>query len=94
MPGVGPKPATDLLKRFGSIDAILSRLMEIKSDKLRADLLGASENLRRNQLLIGLHLSLAGGPSLAELTPRPPELPKLREMYKRWGFRSLLSEIT
>jgi DNA polymerase-1 len=94
VPGVGPKTATDLLKRFGSAEAVLSKLMDIKADKLRADLLGAADNVRRNQLMIRLHMDLQGGPSLDELVPKAPNLPVLRDLYRRWGFRSLLAEIS
>lgn len=93
VPGIGPKTATDLLKRFDSIDALLTRLNEVKSDKQRADLLGAADNLRRNRRMIALKTSFTDGPELTALAPGNPEKTKLRDMYRRWGFRSLLAEL-
>lgn len=93
VPGVGPKTATDLLKRFGTIDALLTGAGTIKHEKLRNDVQTHAEVLRRNQRMVRLRCDLPDGPELAALVPRPPGKPQLREMYRRWGFRSLLSEL-
>lgn len=93
VPGVGPKTATELLLRFGSIDSLLNRLMEVKQDKLRASLLGAGDALRRNQKMIRLQMALSGGPALENLAPGALQVEPLREMYRRWNFRSLLAEL-
>lgn len=92
-PGVGPKTAADLLRRFGTIQILLSRIPEIKSEKLRFDLAGSADILRRNQHMIRLREALAGGLSLAELTPRKPDEDRLKELYRRCGFRGLLAEL-
>jgi DNA polymerase I len=91
--GVGPKTAADLLRRFGSIDGILPRLHEVKSDKLRAELAGAAEALRRNQFMVRLKDDLQGGPSPGEIIFKTPDPARLRDMYRRWGFRGLLAEL-
>ncbi|MBN8246788.1 MAG: 5'-3' exonuclease [Verrucomicrobia bacterium] len=93
VPGVGPKTAADLLRRFGSVDQIYARLAEIKSDSQRTALAGASDAVRRNQLMVRLHETKAGGPGLEGLTPGVADLPALRLLYSRWGFRSLLAEV-
>ena len=43
--------------------------------------------------MVRLHDSKTGGPDLASLTPGEPNLPILRGLYARWGFKSLLSEV-
>lgn len=91
--GVGPKTATDLLKRFGSIEQLLARAGELKSETQRAAVQASGEILRRNRLMIRLRDDLVGGHALETLAPRPPEKPKLRELYRRWNFRSLLAEL-
>lgn len=93
VPGVGPKTATELLRKYSSIDGLYRRLTEIKSESQRTALAAAAEAVRRNQLMIRLHEAKVGGPDLATLTPGVPKLPALREMYARWGFKSLLSEV-
>ena len=93
LPGVGPKTATDLLQRHGSIDGMLAGLAAIKHERLRRDLETHAEILRRNQSMVRLKCDLAGGPGLPALAPRAADKSMLREMYRRWGFRSLLSEL-
>ena len=93
IPGVGPKTATDLLKRFGSIDALLAGVATIKHEKLRLDVETHADVLRRNQLMVRLKCDLIGGPALTSLVPQPPQKSALKEMYRRWGFRSLLNEL-
>ncbi len=92
--GVGPKTATELLKRFGSVEAIYGRLSEIKSESQRTSLLAATEIVKRNQLMVRLKCDLPDGPALESLAPKPATKPVLRDMYRRWNFRSLLAEIS
>lgn len=91
--GVGPKTATELLKRFGSIESLYSRLSEIRSETQRASLETATEIVQRNQRMVRLNCQLMEGPDPSSLTPRTPDKAILRGMYQRWNFRSLLAEL-
>ncbi len=91
--GVGPKTATELLKRFGNVEQLVARAGELKSEAQRASVQASGELLKRNQLMIRLRDDLDGGHALEALAPRPLEKPALREMYRRWNFRSLLAEL-
>ena len=92
VPGVGPKTATELLLRFGTVEHLYARLSEVKSDRIRASLEGAAGAVRRNQQLIRLQDEpwLA---ALDELMPRSPDEPKLRQLYRDWGFKSMLAQL-
>jgi len=94
--GVGPKTATQLLQKYGSIDALLARLSEVKSESQRTNLEAAVGSLARNRRLIALRTDLVGGPDLDSLRIDPPDAARrerLGAMYRQWGFRSLLSEL-
>jgi len=93
VPGVGPKTATDLLRQFGSVESLLARLPEVKSDRLRANLLASTEILRRNCELIRLRDDLPLDTPNEQLRVRPADTARLREFYARWGFKSLLLEL-
>jgi DNA polymerase I len=93
VPGVGPKTATDLLKQFGSIDALYARLSEVKSDRIRAALQADEPAVRRNQELIRLHADLPCDFQLDQLAVREPNAPKLRPLYQKWGFKTLLAQV-
>ncbi len=93
VPGVGPKTATDLLKQFGSVDQLYARIDEVKSERIRANLVAAEGNVRRNQALIQLHADLPCDFKLEELAVRPPDPNRLRPLYDRWGFRTLSAQL-
>jgi DNA polymerase-1 len=92
VPGVGPKTATDLLNQFGSVDALLARLTEVKSDKLRANLEASAGIVRRNQRLIRLREDQPPAP-LETTVIRPPDTDSLRSLYSEWGFRTLRAHL-
>jgi len=93
VPGVGPKTATDLLKQFGRIDAMYSRLGEVKSERIRANLQDAESIVRRNQKLIRLHADLPCDFQLEKLAVRAPDAMRLRPLYAKWGFKTLLAQL-
>jgi len=93
VPGVGPKTAAELLRRHGSVDELLACAGTVDKPKLRASLLGAAERLRLNRNLIRLETDMALPWTLEALKVRPPEQDRLRELFARYGFRSLLAEL-
>ncbi len=92
VPGVGPKTAADLLRQFGSIEKLLSSLSEVKSERLRGALLGAKEAVLRNRELVRLH-EVACDFLPKEMAVKLPDVERLRELYKRWGFKTLLAAL-
>jgi len=93
VPGVGPKTAAELLQQFGSVTALYERLAEVKSERLRASLQTAAEVVRRNQRLIRLRDDLPGDFSPDELVLKRADDGRLRELFSRWGFKTLLKEV-
>jgi DNA polymerase-1 len=92
VPGFGPKTAAELLKQFGSVESLLIRLDEVKSEKLRASLRASAANVRRNQELVRL-------PEVpCDFTPdslaiRPADCAALRGLFGGWGFRGMLAAL-
>jgi DNA polymerase-1 len=93
VPGVGPKTATDLLKQFGSVEKIFSRLSEVKSERLRAALQNARTRVERNQKMVRLRDDLKCEFMPEKLKIRRENVAKLRELYSRWGFKGLLASL-
>jgi DNA polymerase I len=92
VPGVGPKTAAELLKQFGSVEVLLGRLDEVKSEKLRAALRESAENVRRNQRLVRLpEVPCEFAPE--QLAVRPVDCGALRELFGGWGFKGMLAEL-
>lgn len=93
VPGVGPKTAADLLNQFGSVTSLYRRLDEVKSDRLRTALQNSAGVVQRNVELVRLKDELPCGLELDELWEKPADPELLRELYTRWGFRSMLAEL-
>jgi DNA polymerase-1 len=93
VPGVGPKTATDLLKQFGSVAELYRRLDEVKSERIRDALKTAEADVRRNQSLVRLKTEVGSEFSADALVARPADAGRLMELYRGWGFRSMLAEL-
>jgi 5'-3' exonuclease len=92
VPGVGPKTAADLLKEFGSVTALLARLAEVKSDRLRAALQGSAETVMRNLRLVQLHeVPCEFAPE--QLAVKPANRAQLRDLFQRWGFKGMIESL-
>jgi DNA polymerase-1 len=93
VPGVGPKTATELLKQFGSVGELYRRLDEVKSERIRAALKAAEAAVRRNQGLVRLKPEVGSDFVAGALVARSGDAGRLMELYRGWGFRSLLAEL-
>ena len=93
VPGVGPKTAANLLNQFGSLDVILERLEEVKSDRVRGLLDQMRETLARNQRLVRLLEDIPLDLIPTDLQPSEENYDSLQSLYTRWGFRGLLRDL-
>lgn len=91
--GVGPKTAADLLGQFGTIDNLLARLDEVKSERIRQSLRQSQEAVRRNQSLIRLRDDLPCDFSWPVLSVQKGDYETLRRLFSGWGFSTLLQEL-
>lgn len=91
VPGVGTKTAAELLGQFGTVDGLYARLPEVKSDRLRAALVAAERDVRRNRDLVRLKTELPAPVLADDLAMGAPDVEALGALYRRWGFRSLLA---
>jgi DNA polymerase I len=93
VPNVGSKTAAELLKRFGSVKELFARLAEVKSDKLRNALNAATGVVRKNLELVRLQpVPCEFAPD--KLKPRPADVEKLSGLFRRWGFKGMLAELS
>lgn len=93
VPGVGPKTAAELLKQFGSVAELYRRLDEVKSERIRAALKAAEAEVRRNQALVRLKTEVGGDFTPDAMMARPGDAGQLMDLYRGWGFRSMLAEL-
>ncbi len=91
--GVGPKGAAELIQQFGTVEAILARLDEVKKPKLRENLAASADMARLSRELVRLKDDLPLAVPLDELTLREPPQAPLAAFLAKHGFRSLLAKL-
>ncbi|MEO6080157.1 MAG: DNA polymerase I [Steroidobacteraceae bacterium] len=92
IPKVGPKTAAKWLGTYGTIDALLQHLDDIKGvvgDNLRAGL----ETLALSRKLATIRVDLELAEDLNGFARRPVDTNKLRALYERMEFRGLLKAL-
>jgi len=92
--GVGPKTAADLIKRFGSLSGMMSRLHEIGNENLRHRLQAAASQLEINLQLIRLERQLPETfRSLDAVSRRPPDWTTLQTLAARLELHRLARDL-
>ncbi|HEY1173413.1 MAG TPA: 5'-3' exonuclease H3TH domain-containing protein [Verrucomicrobiae bacterium] len=93
VPGIGPKTAADLLNKFGSLDQIYAGLDKVASERQRKALTDAREAVFRNREMVRLWVEAAPTSDFGALQFKAPKNDKLSELYRKWGFKTLLREL-
>jgi DNA polymerase-1 len=90
--GIGRKAAAKLIQEFGSLDQLLEKLDNVKSEKTREKLRAACEQIRQNRKMVALDCDIELPVPIDDLriTPNYPEL--IAQMEK-CEFKSLLQEV-
>lgn len=90
VPGVGPKTATALLDRFGSLAALWDRIGEVTPVRIRERLSAHREIVARNLSMTRLRDDLPGMPGWDAMVCGAPNVRNLRDFLERLGLRSLM----
>ncbi|BCW92311.1 MAG: DNA polymerase I, thermostable [Thermoanaerobaculum sp.] len=91
-PGVGEKTARELIRRFGSVEAMYERLSEVTPPRAQKALAENRKLVALSRELVELKRDLELPFGLEELARRPPS-PELANFYRSLGFASLLAEL-
>ncbi len=91
--GVGEKSASELLKRYGSIEEILKNLQIIKPPRLANLIRENIHSLRLSKELVTLKTDVPIKFELAELKINSPDNNRLAEIFRELEFTSLLKEV-
>ena len=91
--GIGPKGAAELIQQFGSVDALLGRLDEVKRPKLRDLLAEHADNARLSRELVQLKCDMPLDVPLGDLVLAEPPAGPLAAFLAKHGFRSLLAKL-
>lgn len=91
LPGVGETTAKKLLQEYGSIDRMLSS-MEVLPPKLRESILKNREQVILSKSLATVVVDLPISISWEDCRVRPPSSEKMKELFSRLEFKSILKK--
>jgi DNA polymerase-1 len=92
VPGVGPKTATELLQRFGTLDDLLDRAAEVTQAKRRENLLAHADTARAGRELIRLDAAVPVAIPWDAGRLHEPDYERLAAFFGELGFRGLLAQ--
>ena len=91
--GIGEKGAAQLLREWGSLDALLAHAGELKSRKAREALEAQADQARLSRELARLRDDVELPADPTELRPGEADRERLRELFRRLGFGRLLESL-
>lgn len=94
VPGIGEKTAAELLKRFGTLEAVLEHAAEVSGAKRRELLVQHRETALLSKKLATLDTRAPIDIRTAELLPHQPQRDLLQELFTRFEFTSLMDRVT
>jgi len=91
--GVGPKTATELIRKFGSIDALYERIDEVDKQKLKDKLLQDKEMAQLSRQLVTIDTSMELEFKLDDLKLKSSDKVQLKKLFSEFEVSSLLGEL-
>ncbi len=93
VPGIGPKIAGELLRRFDSLEGVLAHVEEVSGAKRRENLAAHAETAREGRSLIRLETAVPLEIDWEAGRRHPPDAENLGGFLREMGFRSLLTRL-
>src|SRR5256884_8862065 len=91
--GVGDKTALELIQAYGDLDGILARAAEIPGKRAREAVLAHVPEARLSRDLVTIRRDVPLPLELDALRLRPPDVPRLTELFTELEFRSLIPRL-
>ena len=91
--GVGPKTATELIQKYGSIEKLYKHIDDIEKAKLKEKLETDKENALLSRKLVTIDTAMKLDCKVEDLKMKEPDTDKLRNIFTELGFKSLLADL-
>jgi DNA polymerase-1 len=89
---IGPKGATELIQRFGTLENVLNHYAEVERQSYRDALRDYRQEALLSRELATIRTDVPLEVTLDDLRPQPPDLGELTALCRELGFSSLLKE--
>jgi DNA polymerase-1 len=92
-PGIGDKGSVELIREFGSVEAVLDRAAEVKRKTYRESLEQNREAVLLSKELVTIHCSVPLTLDLHTMETQPPDVEACRTLFTELEFTSMLREL-
>jgi DNA polymerase-1 len=92
-PGIGDKGSVDLIKEFGSVEAVLDRADEVKRKTYRESLQQNRDAVLLSKELVTIDCNVPIPLDLHAMETQAPDLEACRELFTELEFTSMLKEL-
>jgi DNA polymerase-1 len=92
-PGIGDKGSVDLIVEFGSVDAVLDRVAEVKRKSYRESLEQNRDAVLLSKELVTIDCHVPLVLDLGAMETQPPDLEACRQLFTELEFTSMLREL-
>ncbi len=89
-PGIGDKGSVDLIKEFGSVEAVLERAAEVKRKSYRESLEQNRDTVLLSKELVTIDCNVPLTLDLDEMQTQQPDIEACRELFTELEFTSML----
>lgn len=91
--GVGPKTASELIRKFGSMHELYERIDEVDKAKLKDKLVQDKEMALLSRELVTINTTMELPGELEDMKFESPDNSELRKLFSEFEFSSLLAEL-
>ncbi len=92
-PGIGDKGSVDLIREFGSVEAVLDRAAEVKRKTYRESLEQNREAVLLSKELVTIHCSVPLTLDLHAMETQSPDTEACRQLFTELEFTSMLRDL-
>ena len=92
VPGIGDKTAGQLIAQYGSLEEVIEHAEDL-SPARQKNIIEHADQARASKVLATMRRDLELDVDPTELVSRPPDRSALKEIFRRFEFRGLLSRI-
>src|SRR5687767_1426293 len=92
IPGIGDKTAGQLVAQYGSLEEVIEHAEELSPARSRS-VVEHAEQARASKVLATMRRDLPLDVDVAALVASPPDRSTLKEIFRRFEFRGLLSRV-
>jgi DNA polymerase-1 len=92
-PGIGDKGSVELIREFGSLEAVLDRAAEVKRKSYRESLEQNRDAVLLSKELVTIDSHVPLALDLSAMETQPPDLEACRELFTELEFTSMLKDL-